>query len=154
MYSQTDTSLILHSLIREPLQGIPSVVPLADSAEDPILDEWKFYVTRTPTVIANILRAVNVDAKKIEKVDKTLAINLPGVSISTRDILSALVEVGGEDALKFVSYKANEAVKKIVNVWAGDYFNSEEIGLGFAVDDAKTGYMDAVKDFQKAFKKQ
>lgn len=48
-----------------------------------------------------------------------------------------------------MSYKSDSAVKQIVNVWAGDYENEDEIALGFAVDDKRTGYMDAVKEFQE-----
>lgn len=90
LIASLQADIVVCSLIREPLQGIPSVVPLADSPNDSILDDWKFYVTRQVTVVSNILRAASADKKAIEKVDKTLCINLPGIAINTRDILNAL----------------------------------------------------------------
>ena len=35
----------------------------------------------------------------------------------------------------------------ICETWAGDYDSSASIGMGFQVDDKKTGFADAVGDF-------
>lgn len=36
--------------------------------------------------------------------------NVPGITVSTRDILNALVEVGGEEKLALIDYKRNSTV--------------------------------------------
>lgn len=56
---------------------------------------------------------------------------------------------GGEEAMKLVSFKKDEAVIKICKSWAGDYDSTEVQSLGFEVDDKETGYSGAVQDFKE-----
>lgn len=56
---------------------------------------------------------------------------------------------GGEEAMKLVSYKKDEAVIRICKTWAGDYDSTEVQSLGFEVDDKETGYSGAVQDFKE-----
>lgn len=84
-------SSFISGLVREPLQGIKTVCPIADSIDDEAIGGMPIYVTRVKTVVENIARAINVKAEDIEqKVGKTRCINLPGIKITTRDILQAV----------------------------------------------------------------
>jgi hypothetical protein len=84
-------SSFISGLVREPLQGIKTVCPIADSIDDEAIEGMPIYVTRVKTVVDNIARAINVKAEDIEqKVGKTRCINLPGIKITTRDILQAV----------------------------------------------------------------
>lgn len=84
-------SSFISGLVREPLQGIKTVCPIADSHDDEAIEGMPIYVTRVKTVVDNIARAINVKAQDIEqKVGKTRCINLPGIKITTRDILNAV----------------------------------------------------------------
>lgn len=68
-----------------------STCPIADSPDDPIIDEMGVYITRVKTVVRNIAFALGVeDAEVVKKVGKTRSINLPGIKINTRQILTAL----------------------------------------------------------------
>lgn len=58
------------------------------------------------------------------------------------------VQHAGPEALKLVSYKKDAAVIAICETWAGSYDNSAEQKQGFEVDDAKTGFANAVGDFK------
>ncbi len=91
----TAASSFISGLIREPLQGQPAVCPIASSPEDPILENMPIYVTRSKTVVENILYALTLDEKKMleiggKGVGRLRTINLPGIKINTRDILNAL----------------------------------------------------------------
>jgi hypothetical protein len=84
-------SSFISSLIREPLQGIPTTCPIASSVQDSMLDDMGIYVTRVKTVVWNIAFALGVkDDEVVSKVGKLRTINLPGIKINTRQILSAL----------------------------------------------------------------
>jgi len=56
-----------------------------------MLDDMGIYVTRVKTVVWNIAFALGVkDEEVVSKVGKLRTINLPGIKINTRQILSAL----------------------------------------------------------------
>ncbi|KAJ9094827.1 hypothetical protein QFC20_006805 [Naganishia adeliensis] len=146
-------SSFISGLVREPLQGIKTVCPIADSINDEAIEGMPIYVTRVKTVVENIARAINVKAEDIEqKVGKTRCINLPGIKITTRDILQAVEQAGGQKALDLIEFKKDPAVIAICKTWAGDYDGTGPMSLGFAVDDRQRGYAEAVADFQKTLK--
>jgi hypothetical protein len=58
-------------------------------------------------------------------------------------------QYGGEEAYNRVSFKKDQAVINICKTWAGAYDSSEVETYGFERDDEKTGYGDAVQDFQE-----
>lgn len=85
----TAASSFISGLIREPLQGEPSVCPIADSMDDKQLDNMPVWITRTKTVVRNIAFALCFPESLFKK-GESRSINLPGISITTRDILDAL----------------------------------------------------------------
>ncbi|KAK4685884.1 hypothetical protein P7C73_g4257, partial [Tremellales sp. Uapishka_1] len=148
----TAASSFISGLIREPLQGQRSVCPIAASIDDPIFDNLPVYLSRTKTVIRNIAWGMCMPASRFTG-EKGRSINVPGISVTPRQILDALVEHGGKEALELVDFEPDQAVLDIVNTWAGDYDNSDALALGFEVDDSKTGFADAVGDFKKEIQK-
>lgn len=82
-------SSFISGLIREPLQGLLSVCPIASSPDDPILDSLAHYVTRTKTVVRNIAYALCMPEDGL-KARGSRTINLPGIRITPRLILNAL----------------------------------------------------------------
>jgi hypothetical protein len=56
---------------------------------------------------------------------------------------------GSPEALKLVTYEKDAAVIAICETWAGSYDNSEFLKMGFEIDDAATGFADAVQDFKE-----
>ena len=74
--------------------------------------------------------------------------------ISPDQILMIREQHGGEEAMKLVSYKKDDAVIKICKSWAGDYDSTEVQSLGFEVDDKETGYSGAVEDFKQVLLSQ
>lgn len=145
----TAASSFISGLIREPLQGIPSVVPIADGPDDPLIDGMPVYISRAKTVFRNIVWGLCMPAENFKYGKGDRSINIPGIKITTRQILDALKEHAGEKGMSLVSYKKDEAVIKICETWAGDYDNSAEQKQGFVVDDRETGFSEAVRDFKE-----
>lgn len=146
-------SSFISSLVREPLQGISAICPIASSATDPILDEMGIYVSRSKTVVANIALAMTLpDDQVVAHVGKLRTINLPGFRITTRQILESLQKWGGQEAFNLVSFEKDPNVIAICETWAGDYVSDRVVELGFSVDGSETGYDDAVKDFVDGIK--
>lgn len=142
-------SSFISGLIREPLQGIESVCPVADSWEDKMLDDMPVYLSRAKTVFRNIVWGLCMPEENFKYGKGDRSINIPGISVTPRQIIQALVDNGGEEKLKLVSYKKDPAVIAICETWAGNYDNSVERKMGFEVDDEKTGFSDAVADFKE-----
>lgn len=145
----TAASSFISGLIREPLQGLPSTVPIADGPQDALVDGMPVYLTRAKTVFRNIVWGLCMpeDNFRFGKGDRS--INIPGITVTTRQILAALEEHGGSDALKLISWKKDPAVIAICETWAGSYDCSEFLKMGFEVDDQERGYSLAVKDFKE-----
>ncbi|WVF71767.1 hypothetical protein IAT40_006575 [Kwoniella sp. CBS 6097] len=151
-------SSYISGMIREPLNKQPSLCPIATSFEDPALDEYLTWVSRSKTVIRNILWALCFPEDKFKvALENGLGgrvINLPGFQVTPRQIIQALIEHGGLEAAKLIEYKKDQAVINICNTWAGAFDNSVYLKMGFVVDDAKTGFGDAVKDFKEEMASQ
>ncbi len=56
-------------------------------------------------------------------------------------------QAGGQQALDLVTFERDPKVIAICETWAGDYDSSASEGMGFQVDNRKTGFADAVRDF-------
>lgn len=113
-----------------------------------MLDTMAVYLSRAKTVFRNIVWGLCMPEENF-RYGGTRSINIPGITVTTRQILAALQEHGGDDASKLVTYKKDPAVIAICETWAGSYDNSQEQEQGFQVDDAKTGFADAVADFKE-----
>lgn len=145
----TAASSFISGLIREPLQGIESVCPIADNEADPMLDNMPVYLSRAKTVFRNIVWGLCMPEENIKLGKGDRSINIPGIRVTPRQILAALKEHAGDEGMKLVSYKKDPAVIAICETWAGDYDSSAERKQGFVVDDLKTGFSAAVQDFKE-----
>jgi len=150
-------SSFISGLIREPLQGLESICPVAGSPTDPILDNMPIWVTRSKTVVENILYAITLDEKKLleaggKDVGKLRTVNLPGFHVTTNEILAALKHAGGQKALDLVKFEKDAKVIAICETWPGNFDNTIALSMGFKVDDPKTGFADAVGDFVQELK--
>ncbi|KAL1405533.1 hypothetical protein Q8F55_009171 [Vanrija albida] len=148
----TAASSFFSGLIREPLQGLEAICPVASGPDDPMLDEIPHYLSRAKTVFRNIVWGMAMPESNFKYGHRS--INIPGITITPRQIIAALKEHGGDEALKLIKYEKDPAVINICLTWAGSYDNSEALASGFEVDDAKTGFADAVGDFKQALQEE
>ncbi|EJU05678.1 NADP-binding protein [Dacryopinax primogenitus] len=140
-------SSFISGLIREPLQGLESVCPITNDPKDPIIDNMRIWIGSPKAVVRNLVYTITVPAGKYPKHHRS--INIPGITITTRDILNALEKYGGPEALKHVKYNLEPQTYAICRTWAGSYDNTLAFSLGYENPDEKTGFDGAVADFKE-----
>jgi nucleoside-diphosphate-sugar epimerase len=90
-------------IVREPLQGKESVLPVDES-----LPMW---VCSPKTVVKNLVYALSI-AK--EKFGLYRTVNLPGITVTVGDILEALEAVGGKEKRALVKREKDDKTEAIV----------------------------------------
>jgi nucleoside-diphosphate-sugar epimerase len=133
-------------IIREPLKGDESICPIGSSLDDPELVSTRVWLSSPKTVVKNIALALyKMDA--IEGQDRS--INLPGVTVSVREMLALVEKVGGAKALALVRFKKDEEVERLVSTWPPVFDVSKAKKLGFVSDEDRGGFESAVRDFKQ-----
>lgn len=111
-------------IIREPLAGKSSDLPVHKTME--------LWVCSTRTIIRNLLIAAQIPAEKFGAGSRI--VNLPGITVTVEQMLSALSQVGGQDALNLVEHKFDKAVASIVGSWPAHFDTKRAFDLGFGPD--------------------
>ncbi|MDH0348244.1 D-erythronate dehydrogenase [Aeromonas dhakensis] len=131
-------SSFVSSIIREPLQG--------ENALCPVSPELRLWLSSPATVVANFLLAATLprgDARSI---------NLPGISVTVGEMLTALTQAGGQAARDRVQFAADPAIERIVDSWPGRIDNQRATALGFMADRTFAEIIDSfiTHDMQEA----
>jgi nucleoside-diphosphate-sugar epimerase len=63
------------------------------------------------------------------------AVNLPGISVSAREMVAALERVAGRDVAARIGWERDPAIERIVGSWPGAWEMTRAHALGFAGDD-------------------
>ncbi|KAL8713494.1 MAG: hypothetical protein Q9220_002356 [cf. Caloplaca sp. 1 TL-2023] len=111
-------------IFREPLNGQKSILPVSKD-----LSVW---ICSPRTVVKNLMRARDVPTEEYGGASRL--VNLPGITVSIRDMLGALKTIGGQKALDLVEEKRDAATEKIVESWPSTYDTSRAKQLGFSED--------------------
>jgi nucleoside-diphosphate-sugar epimerase len=126
-------SSFLSGMIREPLQGEPANVPV---------DTTLRVVLNSPTgAVDGLMHAMSVTD---DEWGAPLGLNLPGISVTVGEMVEALREVGGEEAVARLSFDRDEAIERIVSGWPTAAQSERAARLGFAADKP---FIAAVRDF-------
>ncbi|WP_323937144.1 D-erythronate dehydrogenase [Aeromonas hydrophila] len=131
-------SSFVSSIIREPLQGEVTVCPVSP--------ELRLWLSSPATVVANFLLAAT-----LPKGDGR-SINLPGISVTVGEMLTALTQAGGQAARDRVQFAADPAIERIVASWPGRIDNQRATALGFMADRTFADIIDSfiTHDMQEA----
>lgn len=124
-------------IIREPLQGIDSVVPV------PL--DTRMWLSSPNTAVANLIHAITVAPADL---GPWRVLNIPGVSVTVAEMLQALETVGGAEARQRVTYAEDQKIMDIVCSWPGAFDIDHTLALGFAPDSS---FEDAVRQFRDEF---
>lgn len=116
-------------IIREPLKGQSSILPVASSL--------KLWVCSTRTIIRNLLTAAQIPAASFAQGSRI--INLPGITVTVEEMIQALSEVGGKQAVDLVEHKFDKAVANIVGSWPAYFDITKALSLGFSPDGSLVG---------------
>jgi nucleoside-diphosphate-sugar epimerase len=131
-------SSFVSSIIREPLQGEVALCPVSP--------ELRLWLSSPATVVANFLLAAT-----LPKGDGR-SINLPGISVTVGEMLTALTQAGGQAARDRVQFAADPAIERIVASWPGRIDNQRASALGFIADRTFADIIDSfiTHDMQEA----
>ncbi|MDZ5077558.1 D-erythronate dehydrogenase [Nesterenkonia sp. HG001] len=133
----TAVSSFASGIIREPLQGEPSVCPVPR--------DTRLWLSSPDTVVANLVHAVRLDPAQLPG---WRVLNLPGVTVTVAEMLESLERVGGAEALALVSHEQDEEISRIVRSWPGAFDVDRLLALGFRPDSS---FEDAVKQYRDEF---
>jgi nucleoside-diphosphate-sugar epimerase len=117
------TSSFVSSIIREPLRG--------EKASYPVPPETPCWVLSPKQVIQNFIHAANTDERLLAD-DRV--INLPGLTVSVRDMINSLEQIAGPEVTKLISYKPDAFLQSIVLTWPPYFETLRAKELGFVGD--------------------
>ncbi len=111
-------------IIREPLAGVESVCPVDPDATG----VWLLSPSRVVDAFihAHDLPSAAWGTKRV--------INLPGLTVSVREMLATLGRVAGEQVAKRVVYRPDAKIQAIVRTWPTRFRTERALALGFKAD--------------------
>lgn len=126
-------SSFVSSIMREPLHGENAVCPVS---EDLLL-----WLSSPNTVINNFIHAAQLPSLPLRSWH---VINLPGFTVSVKQMLSDLAQVKGEQILQHVKFEFDENINNIVASWPAEIDNTHALQLGFKADN---NFKDVIQQF-------
>lgn len=126
-------SSFVSSIIREPLHQETAICPVSK--------DLKLWLSSPNTVVANFIHALTLPSLPLRSWH---VINLPGFTVSVRQMLSDLAEIKGEQILDYVKEEFDEGINNIVASWPATIDNHTALQHGFKVD---THFKDVIQQF-------
>jgi D-erythronate 2-dehydrogenase len=119
------------NIIREPLAGLPAVLPVAETVR-----HWH---VSPRSAVQFLLQAAFMGGAAL---GHRRNISLPGLSCTVADQLNALEKIGGQQAVNLVSRVPDENIAKIVAGWPQNFDAARAKSLGFV---AETSFEDIIR---------
>jgi nucleoside-diphosphate-sugar epimerase len=106
--------------LRARLPGPPSTCPVDG--------DTRVWVLSPKSAIEALIAGCEIDRAKL---GLRPVINLPGLSVSVNEMVAALREVAGEEAVQRIDWQRDERIEKIVCSWPGAWnpARAEQLGL-------------------------
>lgn len=111
------------NILREPLQGLPAVLPVPDSTR-----HW-FASPRAATGF--MLRAATLDSAAL---GHWRMLNMPGLSATVGDQIEALRRVAGQKAVDLIRPEPDATIAGIVAGWPQNFDTARATSLGFTAE--------------------
>ncbi|OAA71177.1 NAD-dependent epimerase/dehydratase [Cordyceps fumosorosea ARSEF 2679] len=133
----------MSAVIREPLSGQPATLPVTD-------DAFRCWVCSPRTLVSNLARCLTLPRDCLPAHARQVL--LPGVAVSVGEMLAALREVGGEEALARVRReRPSEAEARLFESWPQEFDVSRALAAGF--EPAGT-FLEAVQEYAAGLKER
>ncbi len=116
-------SAFASGIIREPLSGREAICPVSPATRVWILSPRRAVES---LVLGHELPGAALGAVR--------ALNLPGLSVSVADMVQALEQVAGREAVARIRWEPDPAVERIVASWPARWDSSRAERLGFSGD--------------------
>ena len=110
-------------IIREPLNGEPSVCPVSP--------ETRLWLLSPRRAIESLIAGHELQAASL---GDSRTVNLPGLSVSVGEMLAALEKVAGRDTAARVTFAPDPAVERIIKSWPGAWDIARARALGLSAD--------------------
>ncbi|KIS71638.1 uncharacterized protein UMAG_00079 [Mycosarcoma maydis] len=139
------TTAFVSGIIREPLQGLNATCPIGKSANDPVLESTKLWISSPSTVLENLVIAKDIPANKFPKYSR--AVNLPGFTVSVKEQVEALRKVAGDEAVALIQFEKDQVCERLVGTFPAKFDNEFALAIGFKVDQG--GFEHNIREFQE-----
>ena len=121
-------------IIREPLNGIDAVCPVAPDSV--------MWLASPITAIDHLVHGHEIDGSAF---GGNRIVSLPGLSTTVRNMADALTRVAGAEVSERIRWQPDATIERIVNSWPGDFITARADAMGFGhdanFDDIVRGYM-------------
>ena len=120
-------------IIREPLNGVVS--------ECPVPDTTGVWILSPKRVVEAFLHAHDLPAAAWPS---SRVVNLPGITLTVREMIDAMGRVAGKDAVARVRFVPDARIQGIVKTWPVRFRTERALQMGFKADD---GFESVVRDY-------
>ncbi|WP_151637376.1 D-erythronate dehydrogenase [Noviherbaspirillum aerium] len=110
-------------IIREPLNGIEAVCPVAP--------DTPMWLLSPRYAINSLIHGHDIDGSAF---GSSRALSLPGLATTVKEMVSALERVAGSSVVKRIRWEEDPAIIRIVNSWPGDFITRRGDAMGFQRD--------------------
>jgi nucleoside-diphosphate-sugar epimerase len=110
-------------IIREPLNGERAVCPVDGKT--------RLWLLSPKSAIEILIAGCEIDRAAL---GNRPVVNLPGLSVSVDEMVAALREVAGEEAVARIDWQPEERIEKIVGSWPGAWDTARATRLGLQGD--------------------
>jgi nucleoside-diphosphate-sugar epimerase len=122
-------------IIREPLAG--------EAANCPVAPETSLWLLSPRGAITALVNGLELDGARF---GNRRVVNLPGLSVTARQMVEALRRVAGDTVADRVTWQREERIENIVGTWPAAWDVTRAVELGFQsdanFDDVIRGYME------------
>ena len=113
------------NIIREPLVGLPAVLPVADTV--------RHWFASPRAAVAFLIRAAEMD---LSVLGARRTLTLPGLSCTVAEQIEALRRVAGDKAADLISRVPDPVIARIVNGWPERFEAARALELGFKAENS------------------
>ena len=132
------TSSFASSIIREPLQGQSAILPVEK--------DFTMWIASPQKGIEMLIHSTSILE---EDLGINRVINVPGITVSVKEMLDSLKQVGGEECLSRITYQYDELINKVVGSWPRHFTTTRAKNLKFSVDKSFDEIINNFIEFDK-----
>ncbi len=111
-------------VVREPLNGEEAICPVSP--------DTRVWLASARAAIDSLIRAHDVES---EALGIRRALNVPGISVTAREMVAALERVAGTDVAALVRWENDARIDRMMNGWPGALDDTRARALGFPADE-------------------